>query len=205
MPLASEEAVAHDVRPIAAPDIANDNDRARWRDHETYKALFVNPWTYMTGAVVLALLNIALVAATGKGWGVTTSLAYWGAWIWQAVGGDPHQWAYFAEVKPAFNAPGFNLLKDAGSLTNLGMVVGALLAALAASQFRVKRIKSRRQVAAAVLGGLVMGLGARMAFGCNIGDLFTGLPSMSLHGWVFMVSIFLGAAAGSKLLVKYFI
>jgi uncharacterized membrane protein YedE/YeeE len=101
--------------------------------------------------------------------------------------------------------PGFNLFKDPSSLTNLGIVAGALLSALLASQFRIKRIKSSRQVAAAVLGGLVMGLGARMAFGCNIGDLFTGLPSMSLHGWVFMVAIFMGAAAGSKLLVKYFI
>lgn len=199
----AEDAVIDVALPTAAAAIGS--ARARWRDHETYKALFVNPWTYMTGAVVLALLNIALVAATGKGWGVTTSLAYWGGWIWQAVGGDPHRWAYFTEVKPAFNAQGFNLFKDPGSLTNLGIVVGALLAALLASQFRVKRLKSRRQVVAAVLGGLVMGLGARVAFGCNIGDLFTAVPSMSLHGWVFMVSIFLGAAAGSKLLIKYFI
>lgn len=203
MSRAPDDAVMEVVPPIAAAAAAN--ARTSWREHETYKALFVNPWTYMTGAVVLALLNIALVAATGKGWGVTTSLAYWGAWIWRAAGGDPHSWAYFAEVKPAFNAPGFNLLKDAGSLTNLGIVAGALLAVLAASQFRIKRIKSRRQVVAAVLGGLVMGLGARVAFGCNIGDLFTAVPSMSLHGWVFMVSIFLGAAAGSKLLIKYFI
>ncbi|GEJ56518.1 YeeE/YedE thiosulfate transporter family protein [Anaeromyxobacter diazotrophicus] len=177
----------------------------RWRDRETYKTLFVHPWTYTAGAVILALLNIALLAATGKAWGVTTSLAYWGSWAWEALGGDPHRWAYFAEVKPAFNAPGFNLLKDAGSLTNLGIVAGALLSVLLAGQFRVKRLKSRRQIAAAVLGGLVMGLGARIAFGCNIGDLFTAVPSMSLHGWVFMVSIFLGAMAGSKLLIKYFI
>src|SRR6266516_1681174 len=107
---------------------------ARLREHETFKALLVNPWTYTTGAVILALLNVALVAATGKGWGVTTSLAYWGAWIWQAVGGDPHAWSYFAEVKPAFNKPGFNFFQDAGSLTNLGIVVGALLATLLASQ-----------------------------------------------------------------------
>jgi len=203
MSRAAEDTTTSVKVPAAAPPIGD--ARARWRDHETYKALFVNPWTYMTGAVVLAVLNIALLAATGKAWGVTTSLAYWGGWIWQAVGGDPHGWAYFAEVKPAFNAPGFNFFKDPGSLTNLGIVVGALLSALLASQFRVRRLKSSRQIAAAILGGLVMGLGARMAFGCNIGDLFTAIPSMALHGWVFMVSIFLGAAVGSKLLIKYFI
>jgi uncharacterized protein len=203
MSLAREAAMSDAVLPAGAATA--DDSRVNWREHETFKALFVNPWTYMTGAVVLALLNIALVAATGKGWGVTTSLAYWGGWIWQALGGDPHRWAYFGEVKPAFNAPGFDLFKDPGSLTNLGIVAGALLSALLASQFRLKRLKSRRQIVAAILGGLVMGLGARMAFGCNIGDLFTGLPSMSLHGWVFMASIFLGAAAGSKLLIKFFI
>ena len=178
---------------------------AQWREHPTYRRLLVEPWTYLTGAVVLALLNVALATATGKGWGVTTSVAYWGAWLWGALGGDPHGWAYFTEVKPAFNAPGFDLFKDPGSLTNLGIVAGALLAVLLANQFRLKKIKSRRQVVAAILGGLMMGFGARLAFGCNIGDMFTGLPSMSLHGWVFMVAIFLGAMAGSKLLVKYFV
>ena len=176
-----------------------------WRDHETYRALFVDPWTYTTGAVILALLNVALTAATGKAWGVTTSLAYWGAWAWRALGGHPETWAYFREVKPVFNSPGFGFARDPGSLTNAGIVVGALLATLLATQFRVKRLKSRRQVVAAVLGGLLMGFGARLAFGCNIGDMFSGLPSLSLHGWVFLFSIFGGAAVGSKLLVKYFI
>ncbi|WDC85116.1 YeeE/YedE thiosulfate transporter family protein [Caloramator sp. mosi_1] len=49
-----------------------------------------------------------------------------------------------------------------------------------------------------------MGYGARISFGCNIGALFSGVASMSLHGWVFMVFIFVGAFIGSKLLVKYF-
>jgi uncharacterized membrane protein YedE/YeeE len=194
-----------DREPADAPTTAATAARVRWRDHETFKTLFVNPWTYTTGAVVLALLNVALMAATGKAWGVTTSVTYWGAWIWRSLSGDPHAWPYFAEVKPAFNAPGFSFWNDAGSLTNLGMVVGALLAALGANQFRVKKLKSRRQIGAAMLGGLLMGFGARLAFGCNIGDLFSGLPALSLHGWVFLVSIFLGAAAGSKLLVRYFI
>lgn len=178
---------------------------SRLREHDAYKALFVNPWTYTTGAVVLALLNVALTTATGKGWGVTTSLAYWGAWIWRALGGAPQRWAYFGEVKPAFAKPGFDFFHDAGSLTNLGMIVGALLAALLAGQFRVKRLKSNRQIVAAIAGGLLMGFGARLAFGCNIGDLFTALPSMSLHGWLFLPSIFVGALIGSRLLIRYFV
>ncbi len=197
------------IAPAATPSPLAPVDQKSWlarlREHETYKTLLVDPWTYTTGAVILALLNVALLLGTGKPWGVTTSFAYWGAWVWQWLGGDSHAWRYFTEVKPAFNRPNFDFLSDAGSLTNVGIVFGALLATLLASQFRVKKLKSKRQIVSAVLGGLLMGFGARLAFGCNIGSMFTAIPSMSLHGWVFMVSIFMGAAAGSKLLVKYFV
>ena len=172
------------------------------RSDETFKALLVNPWTYVTGAVVLALLNSALLSSTGKAWGVTTSLAYWGAWVWEFVGGAPKTWLYFNEVKPVFQKLTF--FTDPGSLINLGVIIGALLACLLAGQFKIKTIKSNRQVAAAIIGGLLMGFGARVAFGCNIGSLFSAIPSMSLHGWVFMPFMFCGAFLGSRLLVKYF-
>ena len=55
-----------------------------------------------------------------------------------------------------------------------------------------------------MLGGLLMGYGARIGFGCNIGALFSGIASFSVSGWVYMVFLFLGAWVGSKLLVKFF-
>jgi len=175
---------------------------ATLRSSDAYKALLVDPWTYVTGAVVLALLNSALLASTGKAWGVTTSFAYWGAWAWEAVGGDPKSWLYFNEVKPAFQK--LTVLGDPGTIINVAVIVGALLACLLAGQFKLKGLKSNRQIVAAVVGGLLMGFGARLAFGCNIGSLFSAIPSMSLHGWVFMPFMFVGAFIGSRLLVKYF-
>ncbi|MCL0058766.1 YeeE/YedE family protein, partial [Dehalococcoidia bacterium] len=47
--------------------------------------------------------------------------------------------------------------------------------------------------------------GARIAGGCNIGALFSGITTLSLSGWVFAVFLFLGAIVGSKMLVKFFI
>jgi uncharacterized membrane protein YedE/YeeE len=35
--------------------------------------------------------------------------------------------------------------------------------------------------------------------------MFTAIPALSLHGWVFLVSIFAGAAVGSRLLLRYFV
>jgi uncharacterized membrane protein YedE/YeeE len=172
---------------------------------EIFRTLLVQPWTYLTGAVLLAVLAGALLNSTGSPWGVTTALTYWGAWAWGLVGGDPHSWSYFADTSPAFNKPGTNILNHAGSVIDIGLIFGAFAATLLASQFKIKTVKSSRQVWGAILGGLLMGVGARMSFGCNIGALFSGVPSMSLHGWVFMVFIFLGAIIGSKLLVTFFI
>ncbi|HSV56545.1 MAG TPA: YeeE/YedE thiosulfate transporter family protein, partial [Magnetospirillaceae bacterium] len=84
------------------------------------------------------------------------------------------------------------------------LVAGALFATLAASGFKFKKIKGWRQALAAVLGGLLMGYGARIAFGCNIGALYSGIASLSLSGWVFGVFLFVGAIIGSRLLVKHF-
>lgn len=180
-----------------------------WLGHlkhtDIFRALLVQPWTYLTGAVLLAVLAGALMNATGSPWGVTTALTYWGAWAWGLVGGDPHSWAYFADTSPAFNKPGVNIINHGGSLIDIGLIFGAFAATLLASQFKIKNVKSSRQVWGAILGGLAMGIGARMSFGCNIGALFSGVPSMSLHGWVFTVFIFLGAIIGSRLLVTYFI
>lgn len=175
------------------------------RNTEVFKAVLVHPWSYVTGAIVLSLLAGALLESTEKAWGVTTALGYWGAWAWQLVGGDPHSWAYYKEVQKGFNAPGLHFFNDTGTLINLGVVVGALTATLLASQFKIKRPKSKRQIAAAIIGGLLMGYGARLSFGCNIGSLLSAVPAMSLHGWTYFVSMFVGGYIGSKLLVNYFI
>ncbi|SKA81264.1 hypothetical protein SAMN05443428_10437 [Caloramator quimbayensis] len=168
-----------------------------------YKKFLKEPWSYTAGAVVLAALNIGMFASTGKPWGVTSPFATWAAKIYQSMGGHPETWAYF---KSAANAEALknSIWLDLHSVSDIGIIFGALLATLLASQFKIKKIKSVRQVIAAILGGLLMGYGARIAFGCNIGALFSGVASMSLHGWVYMIFIFLGAWAGSKLLVKYF-
>ena len=67
---------------------------------------------------------------------------------------------------------------------NFGIVAGALLAAGLAGRFApVFRIAPGPALAAA-LGGTLMGYGARLAFGCNVGAFFSGIASGSLHGWL---------------------
>ena len=173
------------------------------RDNEYYKSIFKSPFTYLTGAVLLSVLQIVTLASTNNPWGVSGVFANWGAWAYRLVGGSVDKWYYFGSTG-AQNTLNNGFLNDPGSWRNMGIIFGALLATLLASQFKIKKIKSVKQVIAASLGGLLMGYGARIAFGCNIGALYSGISSLSLSGWVFAVAMFFGAVVGSKLLVKFF-
>ena len=56
-----------------------------------------------------------------------------------------------------------------------------------------------RSLVAAVIGGLLLGYGARLAYGCNIGAYFSGIASASVHGWLWLVAAFLGSVLGTYL------
>ncbi len=168
-----------------------------------YKMIFKNPFTYVTGAVLLSIFQIAIFASTGSPWGVSVTFANWGAWLYELFGGNVDKWYYFSS-EGAQNTLNAGILNHTGSWLNFGIIFGALAAALLASQFKIKKIKSLKQVVAAVLGGLLMGYGARLAGGCNIGALYSAIASMSLSGWVFAFFLFIGAFIGSKLLAKFF-
>lgn len=175
----------------------------RVKKNEYYKKWVKSPFTYVTAAVLLAIFQIITLAATGNPWGVSGVFAYWGAWIFELFGGSVDKWYYFASPgAQATLEAGF--IEHAGTWRNIGIILGALAATLLASGFKIKKIKSKKQIVAAVLGGLLMGYGARIAYGCNIGALFSGIASLSVSGWVFAVAMFFGAVVGSKLLVKYF-
>lgn len=170
---------------------------------EFYQMWFKNAYSYVTGAVLLSVLQIVTLATTGEPWGVTGAFTNWGAWIYEALGGSVDKWYYFGS-QYAQNVLNNGFLNDPASYRNVGIILGALVATLFASQFKIKKIKSKKQIVAATLGGLLMGYGARLSFGCNIGALYSGIASLSLSGWVFAVFMFLGAVIGSKLLVKFF-
>ncbi|WP_195714231.1 YeeE/YedE thiosulfate transporter family protein [Paenibacillus sp. GM2] len=168
-----------------------------------YKKLLKEPFTYVTGAVLLGVFATAHLAVFSKGWGVTSAFADWGAWLYQLVGGSVDNWAYFSSEK-AQKTLSNGFMNDGGSIRNLGIILGALLATLFASEFKLKKIRSMKQIFAAILGGLLMGYGARLANGCNIGALFTSISSLSLSGWIFWLFLLVGALIGGKLLAKFF-
>jgi hypothetical protein len=92
-----------------------------------------------------------------------------------------------------------SVFADITSVMNFGIVLGAAVAAAIAGQLTVKRPPSQLAIIAALLGGLLMGYGAWLAFGCNVGAYFSGIASTSLHGWLWIVFALAGTLLGVKL------
>ena len=156
------------------------------------------PWPLFAGAVALAVLNFATLALSGRPWGVTSAFALWGAKGFAALGLDVASWKYWmaGPNAAALAAPASH---DVTTVMDIGIMLGAMAAASLAGRYApVWRIPLRSLVAA-VIGGLLLGYGARLAYGCNIGAYFSGIVSGSLHGWLWLVCAFAGNVLGTKL------
>lgn len=156
------------------------------------------PWPLVAGALGLATVNIATLLIGGRPWGVTSAFALWGAKIAAAIGVPVETWPYWTAPAQAA-ALKATVVADVTSVMNLGIMLGALLAALLAGKFSPVWKISRPSLAAAVVGGLLLGYGARVAYGCNIGAYFSGIASGSLHGWLWLPAAFAGNILGTSL------
>lgn len=157
------------------------------------------PWPIYAGAIGLAVLNFATLALAGRPWGITSAFALWGSKIAGGLGlVDVVNWAYWASPERQKELTG-SVLNDITSVMDIGIILGALLAAALAGRFKPTASIPARSVVAALFGGLLLGYGSRLAYGCNIGAYFSGIASGSLHGWVWMMAAFAGNVIGTRL------
>jgi uncharacterized protein len=162
------------------------------------RRMMLGPWPLLWGAVLLALLNAATLYTAGHPWNVSFGYTLWGAKAAAALGVDVASWDFWTWRYPKRALAG-GLLEETTSLMNFGILAGAFLAAGLAGRFAPKARIGLRVAAGAVLGGLLMGFGARLAFGCNIGALFSGIASGSVHGWLWFVAALAGTYIGAFL------
>lgn len=154
-------------------------------------------WPLWAGALVLAALNGLTLFFSGKPWGITGAFALWGSKLAATLGVDVQSWTYWSgEKAAALSKP---ILADVTSVMDFGIVLGALLAAALGGTFVLHRRIPWKTAAAAIFGGILMGYGARLAYGCNIGAYFGGVASFSLHGWLWAAMALIGTYGGLKL------
>ena len=160
--------------------------------------LLRGPWPLLAGAVGLAALNGLTLWLAGHPWSITWAFSLWGGKVLQGIGVNLSQAAFWSGAfqQRALQAP---ILADITSVMDIGIVLGAGLAAGLAGRFAPTLRLPRRAVGIALFGGLLLGYGARIAYGCNIGAYFSGVASTSLHGWLWLAGALLGTPFGIRL------
>lgn len=161
-------------------------------------ANFMPARNYIVGGIAIGLLCIFVFAAGGHPWSVTFGYTVWGAKAASALGFDLSQAAFWQWPGPKHALAG-SVLADTSSLTDFGLLLGAMAAAAASRPFAATAWPPAKSLLAAAVGGLLMGWGARLGFGCNIGAFVGGVASGSLHGWVWFASALAGSAVGIRL------
>uniref|UniRef100_A0A7C1XH10 YeeE/YedE family protein n=1 Tax=Pseudomonas graminis TaxID=158627 RepID=A0A7C1XH10_9PSED len=172
-------------------------------EHIGLRRFLRGPWPLVWGAVGLALLNYATLALAGRPWGITSAFALWGAKVAGGLGVDVGSWPFWqmpANAK-ALAAP---VWEDITTVMDIGIMLGAAVAAGLAGRFAPSLKIPTRSLIAAVIGGLLLGYGSRLAYGCNIGAYFSGIASGSLHGWLWLVAAFAGNAVGVRIRPLFF-
>jgi uncharacterized membrane protein YedE/YeeE len=156
------------------------------------------PWPLLAGALGLAAVNIATLVLAGRPWGVTSGFALWGSKAAATLGVDVAAWPYWQSEAAALTLES-SVFRDITSVMDFGIVLGTLTASGLAGRFAPSWRIPARSLVAAIAGGLLLGYGARIAYGCNIGAFFSGVSSSSLHGWLWLVAAFIGSSLAIRL------
>ncbi len=151
-----------------------------------YQALFGRPWPLWGAAVLVATANVFLFAFD-RPFTASDGMRNWGDWILHGLGLVP---------RPDLVAPWLY----SGSLLNLGVIAGGLAAALLSREFAI-RVPAAGELVKGLVGGLLLGVGAMLAYGCNIGGFFSATSALSLSGLGMMLGLGVGALLGLRYLV----
>ena len=169
-----------------------------WTGQVGWRQIVRGPWPLLMAAGMLVILNFATLLIAGHPWSVTWGFTLWAAKVAVALGWDPTTSPFWSG---GFQAAALArpVLSDTTSVMNIGIILGAFAAASLAGKVRPDPRIGLAPLLTAVLGGLMLGYGARLAYGCNIGAFFSGVASTSLHGWVWIAAAIPGNIVGLRL------
>ncbi|MHB1084583.1 MAG: YeeE/YedE thiosulfate transporter family protein [Thiobacillus sp.] len=80
---------------------------------------------------------------------------------------------------------------------SLGMFFGAFVGAMASKEFNLRMPRHFSEWLMITIGGLLMGIGIRLAFVCNVSTFFGLTPEMNMGGYLAISGIIAGAWVGS--------
>ncbi|MCS7095232.1 MAG: YeeE/YedE thiosulfate transporter family protein [Thaumarchaeota archaeon] len=156
-------------------------------------------------AALIGVVSVVLgysayvVAGRGSTWGITTGESKLGGLFWKSLGLPVEQLTYYQQFKL------LSPFADPTQAIVFGVLVGGLSAALVTRSFVLKHFPNKWMVLQAVLGGFLLGYGARLGFGCNIGNFLSGWAAGGVHAAVFTAALLPGTYLGLKATERFFI
>jgi uncharacterized membrane protein YedE/YeeE len=130
-------------------------------------------------------------------WYITTQEAQLGGWVMDGLGVDVMDNTFFGLTNgipnPLINAP---------LLMSVGIIVGAAILALTRHEFKWK-VPNMETAIFALAGGALMGIGARLGMGCNVGAFFAAVTNGDMTGWIFLAGMVGGGLVGVKVFTMW--
>lgn len=149
------------------------------------------------GAVAIAVLAVLILVIAGKPWGVVYGFGLWAAKIAQAGNlFDPTTNAFWSQPVNA-TALQQSVFLDLTSITNIGILAGALWIFSRNKTGESKKLNTQQWIVG-IIAGFLLGYSSRLAFGCNVGAMVSGISTGSIHGWIWVVMAFLGSLIGLR-------
>ena len=149
------------------------------------------------GAVAIAVLAVLILVIAGKPWGVVYGFGLWAAKIANAGNlFDPASNAFWSQPVNT-TALQQSVFLDLTSITNIGILAGALWIFSRNKTGKSNPLNTQQWVVG-IIAGFLLGYSSRLAFGCNVGAMVSGISTGSIHGWIWVVMAFLGSLIGVR-------
>ena len=190
--------------------------------HEIIADIFGLPWAQTTLAVISVVALALLVVCLVDRWFRQSRAHLWGGVVIGAV-------VAMAWLNPSPMPRGMNLLVDliySGlsiippyvgydlggftvspvvyaalvALVLIGIVLGSFVVALMRRDLMLDRFMDRQDVQRHVIGGILMGLGGAMAYGCTFGQGLSGFSTLSITSFIAIAAMIAGCVWGIRAL-----
>jgi len=155
---------------------------------------YLNP--YLAGTLLGVVLFLSFYV-TGGGLGASAAMSRVQTGVLDLVApGHVDRVAYFAEMAGGHRNPWLN----SAIWMMVGTILGGATSGLFNGRFKPEfrkgpNITTGTRVVFALLGGAIMGYGARLARGCTSGQALSGGAVLSVGSWAFAMAIFASAYA----------
>lgn len=157
---------------------------------------------WILGAVALAVLATLNLVLAGQPWGVVYGFGLWAGKLAMGAGlFDPSLNAFWGQSGNTQRITQ-TVLMDVTTITNIGILGGALWVSAKAAGEAAKPL-DRQQWMVGLIAGFLLGYSSRLAFGCNIGAMLSGISTGSLHGWLWVPLAFAGTLVGVRVRRHY--